>query len=243
MAEGLILAGTLRMAPINSDGSLGALRQVGNASKFAFKPNSTKREQKSKMRGSYGAAITTVQLPDPTDVSITLQRIDIQNLAYQFLGTSSAFTQAGGSISGESVKVTLGGWTQLANQKVSAVTISGLTEGTDFEVAADVGMIHWLETGSAVDGATESVNYTAAAITGGQKLVGNTKQSIRVYIHLDGENIADGTLYTGQFWDVTLTPDTEIDFLSDDLVEIGLTGSMVKPAAKSGPFELVVRSA
>jgi len=68
------------MAPIASDGTRGKLRMVGNTTKLAIKPNSTKKEQKSKMRGSYGTAITTVMLPDPSDFSMTLQRIDKTNL-------------------------------------------------------------------------------------------------------------------------------------------------------------------
>lgn len=250
MAEGLILAGTVYMAPINSDGTRGKLVQVGNTTKLAIKPNSSKKEQKSKMRGSYGTAITTVMLPDPSDFSMTLERIDKNNLLYQFLGTEASYAQTAGSVVDEAVTATLGGVIKLANEKVSSVVVknsAGSTTyvlGTDYAIkSADLGLIEILSTGSIADAAALKISYSKAAITDGWAINGSTKASIRVYVLLDGENIASGELISGEFWDVTLTPDQEIDFLSDELVQIGLSGSMTKPSAKPSAYQVRGRSA
>lgn len=249
MAEGLILAGTVYMAPIDSTGTRGKLVQVGNAPKLAIKPNSTKKEQKSKMRGSYGAAITTVMLPDPSDFSLELERIDKNNLLYQFLGTETTFSQTAGAVVDEVVIAALGGWVKLASDKVSAVVVknsAGSTTyvaDTDYTVNADLGMLQFLSTGSIADAASLKVNYTKAAITDGWAINGSTKASIRAYVLLDGENIATGELITGEFYDVMMTPDQEIDFLADDLVKIGLSGSMTKPSNKPAAYQVRGRSA
>lgn len=248
MAEGLILAGNLYMAPIDSTGARGKLRHVGNAVKFGIKPNSTKKEQKSKMRGSYGQSITTVMLPDPSDLAVTLQRIDKTNLMYQFLGTEAAFSQTAGTVADEAVVAALDGWVKLAAEKVSSVVVtnSGATvtyvEGEDYEVNQDVGMIRALATGDITEAEALKVDYTKAAITDGWGINGSTQSSIRVYCFLEGENIATGELFFCEVWDAMLTPDQEIDFLSDDLVEISLNGSMTKPASKPSAYTLRGRS-
>ena len=249
MAEGLILAGNLYLAPIDSSGTRGKLRQVGNATKFAIKPNSTKKEQKSKMRGSYGTAITTVLLPDPSELSIALQRIDKTNLMYQFLGTDVPFTQSAGAVTDEVSTAVLDGWVQLGAEKISAVVITNsaasttYAAGTDYEVNGDVGMYRALPGGAITDGQSLKVDYTKAAITDGWAINGSTQASIRVYAFLEGENIATGELMFCEVWDAMLTPDQEIDFLSDELVEIGLNGSMTKPSSKPSAYKLRGRSA
>lgn len=249
MAEGLILAGNLYLAPIESTGALGKLRHVGNATKFGIKPNSTKKEQKSKMRGSYGTAITTVMLPDPSDLAITLQRIDKTNLMYQFLGTEASFAQTSGSVTDEVTTAQLDGWVKLGAEKISALVLentAGTTTyvaGTDYQVNADVGMYRALAGGTITDAQSLHASYTKAAITDGWAINGSTRSSIRVYCFLEGENIATGELIFCEVWDAMLTPDQEIDFLSDDLVEIGLTGSMTKPSAKPSAYWLRGRSA
>lgn len=250
MAEGLILAGTVYMAPIDSTGAIGKLVQVGNTTKLAIKPNSSKKEQKSKMRGSYGTAITTVMLPDPSDFSMTLERIDKNNLLYQFLGTEASYSQTAGAVVDEVATAKLGGIVKLAGEKVSAVVVknqAGSTTylaGTDYNVkSADLGLIEILATGTITDNASLKISYSKAAITDGWAINGSTKASIRAYVLLDGENIATGELITGEFHDVMLTPDQEIDFLSDELVQIGLSGSMTKPSAKPAAYQVRGRSA
>lgn len=249
MAEGLILAGNVYMAPIASDGSLGKLRMVGNTTKLAIKPNSTKKEQKSKMRGSYGTAITTVMLPDPSDFSMTLQRIDRTNLMYQFMGSEGTFAQTAATVTDEASNAVLDGWVKLAKEKVSSVVITNsaasttYVAGTDYELNADMGMYRAIPGGAITENQALKVDYTAAAITDGWAINGSTQNSIRVYVLLDGENIASGELITGEFWDVMLTPDQELDFLSDELVEIGLSGAMQKPAAKPSAYTIRGRSA
>ena len=249
MAEGLILAGNVLAAKINSDGTLGALRHLGNATQFEIKPNSNKKEQKSKMRGSYGTAITTVLLPEPSEVSITLQRIDKENLRLQFLGSDVAYAQTAGTVTAEDTTAVLDGWVHLAAEKISAVTLtnSGATVtyvlGVDYELNTDLGMYRAIPGGAITDAAALKANYTKGAITDGWAIDGSTEASIRVYMLLDGENIASGELITGEFWDVMLTPDKALDFLSDDLVEIVLSGSMTKPAAKPSAYRIRGRAA
>lgn len=249
MAEGLILAGTVYMAPIDSTGARGKLVQVGNTTKLSIKPNSSKQEQKSKMRGTYGTALTTVMLPDPSDFGMTMQRIDKANLLYQFLGTEATFAQTAGAVVDEAVTAVQGGWVKLAGEKVSAVVVkntAGSTTyvlGTDYTLNTDLGMIQVLATGTIADASALKVSYTKAAITDGWAINGSTKASIRAYVLLDGENIATGELVTGEFYDVMLTPDQEIDFLADNLVEIGLSGSMTKPSSKPAAYQVRGRSA
>lgn len=249
MAEGLILAGRVFMAPLDSSGNRGTLRMVGNTTKLAIKPNSTKKEQKSKMRGSYGTAITTVMLADPSDFSMTLQKIDQTNLRYQFLGTDATYAQSAATVSDEAVTAVLDGWVRLANEKVSSVVVShtsgspNYVAGTDYELNADLGMIRAIPGGAITDAQALKVDYSAAAITDGWAINGSTTASIRVYVLLDGENIATGELIKGEFWDVVLTPDQEIDFLSDNLVEISLNGSMQKPSDKASAYVVSGRRA
>ncbi len=249
MAEGLILAGNVSMAPFKSDGTLGALKKVGNTTKLALKPNSTKKEQKSKMRGSYGTSLTTVLLPDPTDFSMTLQRIDKQNLLYQFLGTEAVYSQTAGTVSNEATTAVLDGWVELSKEKISNVVMTnsaGTTTyvlNTDYELNTDLGMYRAIPGGAITEAQSLLADFSHAAISDGWAIDGGTKASIRVRVLLDGENIATGELVTGWFWDVTLTPDQELDFLSDELVEIGLTGSMSKPADKPSAYRIRGRSA
>jgi hypothetical protein len=70
----------------------------------------------------------------------------------------------------------------------------------------------------------------------GQRVQGSTLTEVRGRFELDGRNLADGKELTIDVYEGVMASDSEVDFMSDNFVELSLSGSMVTPAGKSEPY-------
>lgn len=237
-------SGDLYLDRLTDAGAQQGAKLTGSASKFALNPNSEIKEQKGRGRTNYGQVIASATLPDTTDISLTLNQLDAQNMAIAFLGDVSAFTQASGTISGEAITAHADRYTELAKEAVSNVVVKDDTdtttyeEGTDYILHDRLGMVKPLSTGGITDGDTLHVNYDHAEVTA-EKITGGTSPIIRCRLLLDGKNYVNGKNCKVLVYDARLKPNTEVDFLSDDFLPLDLSGVCEIPEGKDEPFEIV----
>ena len=223
---------------------------VGNATKFEIKPNGELKDAISKGRNDYGQIIETVALQKPAELNITLNEINVENMAIALMGDVVALNQGSATLTAESLTAKLGKWIEASHQNLATAGLSltnsaGSTTyvlGTDYEVNYRLGMIHILPTDTIADGATVKLTATANAYTG-STIKGATQPQVRCKVRLDGQNFADGQPVIVNVWEGLLTPNKAIDFLSDNFAETELTGRLKTPVGKTDPFEVEYRTA
>lgn len=218
------------------------------ADKFAVKANTQIKEKKSKGRSTYGQVIGSVALQDPAEIEITLSQTGKDGMAMALLGTASALSQGGGTITDEVIVAKHGYWVQLSKQNFQVAGFSvkhnsgspTYVLGTDYEVNYQLGMVRVLSTGAIADGASIKVSGTYVAFTG-SKISGATQAQVRGEFILDGKNFADDKAVIVRVWQAVLSSGELFDFLSDNFGDVPLKGKMETPTGKTSPFDVELR--
>lgn len=228
----------------------------GNATKFEIKEASDIKQRISKQKNSYGNVLDLAPVKQPAEIAITLDDLNKDNLAIAFLGDISAVDITGASATDEGHGTNAyDSIIRLDNEFVSNVVITDsatgvITYALDVDyviVSADRGLIKIIE-GDATDDIVENevyvdgtsglkISYDYASTTS-NKVKGGTNASVKVALLLDGENFADQSKATVDVWDALLTPQSGVDFLSDEFVTLELTGQLNKPADKPSAYEV-----
>lgn len=219
----------------------------GNATSFAIKTDSERKEQMGRGLNNFGQVIASVVIPKPTTLEIKLDQVDAELLALACSGEVQEINQAAGSATAQVVVAKKGRWVELGNGKINltdtglVVTNSGATttyvKGTDFEINYRLGMICALDAGTITDGQELKVDYSWAATTG-KRIRGGTKSSIRASIKLDGKNEENGKKV---FVDVPLTrlnTSGTVDLLNGNWVEVPLSGVVEMRPGQEQPFTM-----
>ena len=217
----------------------------GNATKFEIKTNSELKQRTSRKCENYGQAVDSVTIQRPAELNITLDELDRESLAIIFLGTSAAQTIAGGTITDELIPVvTVGKIIRTASANISSVVVSdatgatAFTEGTDYEIVnAAVGLIKILEGGSIVAGVDVSVDYVSADVTA-NVVTGGTDPNIKLRYLLVGQNLVTQEPLQVEVFDSNASPQSGVDFLSEEYSTIELSGTANIDPDKGYPFEV-----
>jgi hypothetical protein len=99
-------------------------------------------------------AIDAIGTPKPTEVEFELTHADRQIIAAQMLGTDSALTQTAQAGAQQGVILSQLGWTQVFDASgmpvngMANVAIAGKSEGVDFAVMENLGMVKALNVGA-----------------------------------------------------------------------------------------------
>ena len=113
---------------------------------------------------------------------------------------------------------------------------TGFVEGDDYSVNKTTGAIT-VPVGSDIQAETNYlIEYTYKASTG-YKIVGATENSINVPLKLDGVNLATNERILLICHNVTLTPSSGLDFMSDDFAKLEFEGVANLVDGKPSPYE------
>lgn len=180
-----------------------------------------------------------------TDVGLTISGFEFSKdtMALATMGTISTYTQTSGSVTAEtlaSVTVTgLKGRTFFtAYKNISAVALKqGATTfvlNTDYTIVDAVrGMIKILTTGAVADGTALTIDYTKAAMTGGSALdaiFGGANSAIEGKLRFVSNNTTGPNWdFTG--WNVSLRPNGDVSFISEEFNKFTLEGTAQSDAA------------
>jgi hypothetical protein len=194
---------------------------------LTIKAGNEPKERKSNLVGQSGKVRGTFARTMPTELKISANAANSDLYALFLLGSTAAYSVAGGSATGESVaSMEHDKWYKLAHDNVSAVAITDKVLGTDFEVDGKLGLIRNLSTGSIANNATDSVNYTYSAIAGTTIQVG-TQSKVDVKLLGRLTNSETGNYSILEVPKVTLSPSKELALIGNDYSEFELTGNCI----------------
>lgn len=239
------MSGFIGSGDVFAERTVGGVSQgliaLGNAMKLEIKENSDTKTRTSKQRDSYGGALDTVVIKKPADVSLSLDDLNKENIAIIFMGSLASGNQSASSVTDEAHTVgDLGSMVALSNGNISAVTVTGLVEGTDFEIAdADAGFVRFLEGGTVVKGQEVAISYTAGAITG-DRVNGGTSPDVKMRIILVGKDLVTQEAIRLEIPKAVLTPQSGVDFLSEDFTTLEMSGTANIPTGATEAYNLVV---
>lgn len=239
---GVIAEGTLYLNR-KVDGAAQGRVKVPGLARFSISPQSEKKEAKSKDKGKYGQVVASVLLQQPTELGITITDVDGPALAMALMGDLESLDVSGGSVTDENVTAKLDQYIDLAQKNITAGSIdvqdatdtTTYVEGTDFEINYAMGWIKPLSGGSISADDVLHVDYDHGAISG-QRIKGSTRAEVRGEMILDGRNLADGKPLTITVYEGVVATDGEVDFMSDDFVELAMGGTMVTPDGENEPY-------
>lgn len=234
--SGYIGSGNVMLDILDDNMASTGYAQPVNAVKFeiASKGADTK-ERVSRMKATFGQVLDSVGTPNPHEISMEFDDAASNILAMAFNGHFQTFTQAAQTGATVTLTAKKGKWMDLGKLNVSAVVITGKVLGTDYAVEADSGLIHILETGTIVDGASTLVTFNCAAVTG-ETIFGATKPQIDVMIKFDGINQVDKRREIVTVYHAVLSADSVIDYLANEFAKPVLTGKLITPAGMTHPY-------
>lgn len=243
-AQAILGAGAIRLDLYNyATQTWGGLGEPLGADRFAITPQSEVREKMSKRSDTYGQAIASVVIPQPTQLAITISAMDKEALAMQFQGLLATYTQAAGSVTGEVIVARLDKWVRLSRRNLASsglVVKSNDGETTyvindDYVVDYARGEIKVLTAGDVAAGATLKVDFTSQALSG-DRVRGGVQPQVRVRGLFEGVNMVDQSPLRVEFYEGVLRSTNEFDFLADDFNGIELEGTLVVPAGKTEAY-------
>lgn len=246
MAESFLGSGRVFIDRLTDAGVATGLKIAGACTKFEINTESELKEQTSKGRDDYGQVLASVTLPGKSNISLTLNQLDAENLAMAFLGSQSPNDQAAGTVASgtpEAVIAHVGYYSDLEFEMVSTVVVKDDSDsttyvaGTDYEVDARLGLIKTLAGGSISEGDTLHVSYTYAKVDK-TKIVGADSPILRASLLLDGKNMVNGKDVHVRVPLARLKPSSAVDFLSDDFLPLELEGLCEIPDDGSPSFEI-----
>ncbi len=244
--SGLLCAGDLLIDVLDDAGqSTGYLPPVNATEMMLAAKGADTKERLSKMRDTYGQVLDSVAMPNPHEVTISLDDLSGEVLAMAFSGTRETLTQASGTVTDKAVTAKLGNWVELGHMEISAVTVKdsgGLTtyvEGTDYALNTRLGLLRALPGGAITDAQVLSVGYSHAAVSG-VTVRGATRSQIDVRLKLDGINKATGEKIIVEVPRATLNADNEVDFLSEEFASVTLTGKAITLPGATEPYTVKI---
>jgi hypothetical protein len=231
----LIGRGIILFAPRVS-GVLQGYRDLGNCDVFSITP-AVEFSTLKNFRNGVGADYKKVAKGTSLDVKVAGYEFDPSIISMMLFGSESALAQGSGTVTGTSetlVGATVTGVKgtsfQTAKRKISTVVLTQgantLVAGTDYDVTdAVAGVIRILPTGSTVvDGTAITVTYAYAADTSAVISPASvTSVSGRMVFIPD---VTTGPELEHIYWDAAMSPDGEMNFISEEWAKWGATVSL-----------------
>ncbi len=243
MSDSFLGSGRVFIDRLSDAGVPTGLKIAGACTKFEINTESEMKEQTSKGLDDYGQVIASVTLPGKSNIGLTLNQLDAENLAMAFLGSQSADNQTSATVTDEEITAHSGYYTDLANESVSSVVVKDDAGTTtydltdDYIVDAKLGMIKVVAGGAITDGETLKVSYSAAAVSK-TKIIGADSPILRCNLILDGKNLVNGKRVRVEIPQARLKPSTAVDFLADDFLPLELEGLCELPDDGSPAFTM-----
>jgi hypothetical protein len=265
-ASAFLFSGDLYIDRLTDAGVSTGYLDVSNATQMAIGESTEVKTLKSKMRDTRGQVIATISDKNPATLKLTLDQIDKDKLAIALLGDVAAMSQTAGRVSETSgagstdnrptVTLIPGRWVELPHSNITAdgtgteILIATTAQTpvsvplTEVEINHRLGQIKYIGDETPVlSAATEcKLSYSYGDVAG-DMISGSTTPSVKAKLKLDGLNMVDGTSVIVVVDEATLTPSSEVDFLSDDFVTLEMTGEMRTLPGKASPYTVTILDA
>lgn len=219
------------------------------ADSLELQPSVDTKQSTSKGRYDYGQVLESVNIAQPTKLTLELKEVTGDILVMAFLGTSSALSEVAGTLTDEEFVTQAGKWVATGKRNldelvtVESAATGGTTyvEGVDYKLNRPTGWIMALPGGTIPANGSVFISGSHAAATG-TVVKGSTRTEVRAQIIFDGINQADGTQVTVEIYEAILSADSAFDFLADDFGNVSLTGNVKTPQGKDAPYTVTVQN-
>lgn len=217
-------------------------RYLGNSPSFSLTIDQEKLDHFNSDRGVRVKDKSVILQVDYSG-SLTLDDINVQNLALFFFGSQSALAQTSATsqsqsftsvVQGYGYQLGIGSSNPTGVRSISnvVVTVSASTKtlGTDYTIDAARGIIYVVEGGGIADGATMAVTYDRAAVNRKQVISGTTQlEGALKFISYN----PDGEQNDYYFPYVRLGPNGDFELKSDEWQQLPLTVEILRDTAYS----------
>lgn len=244
--SGLTLAGDVRAAVLDDSGNFAGYLDAMNSTEITLTAgDATQIPRKSRMFDTDGDILDTAITPGDPSLSLTTDEMgSAEILALAMLGTTSAVSETGATVTDESITAdALDRWLPLAGRNINTAGFSITTdpagttyvEDTDYEVDRVFGLIKFLSTGSISLDEALLANYTNLDVTG-SLITGRAKTSLRLRILMNGKNKYTGRKFRLLVRDCELSPGG-INLLAPEPVAASYSGLIRTPTGLA-PYDL-----
>lgn len=243
MSGGLLLSGDVYIDRLNDDGTSTGLVGPINTTKLEVSSQAESVERISKKNDSYGQALDSVAIPQPSEVSIAVDEQPSEILALALAGEVNELSVEAGNVSDSAVVLPSGGrFVKLPHDKISGLTAKLASDGSDvapasIEVNEKAGLIRAVSNGTLKDGGTVNVSYAFEA-SKKNLIKGGIKPIIKARILCIGKNLVNGEAVEFEMPLATLSPDGAIDLFSSEFVSTELSGKAILKDGETAPYYL-----
>lgn len=235
MSQGKKYSGDLYGRPY---GSTIGFSNMGNVSELTSSKEIESDELKSTGRDDYGEALSVDSTPGATEMTIKFNSFDKQGMARALMGEAVDLDTAPITITAEPLTVTTG-WIKLSHRDIDPNTFvlsdtevsPNVIDASQYEINPRLGMIRFNETATPIVGAELTYSGKTKG-TAGYQIDANTLSALPLEMYLDGKDRISGKDGILEIPHAVMTSDGEINWMSDDWWESGLSGKLVKDPGK-----------
>jgi hypothetical protein len=247
--------GAVFLDRFDANGNRSGFEHLGNCDRFAF-TITTETVEMTDYTTETSAPYKEVVKKTDVGIQISGFEFSVTNLANALMGTKSTYSQTSQNVSAETLVASTitnvkGKYFKTSKRNISSPTLiqgtSTLTTA-DYEIQnANAGLIRIKPAAPvAADGADITINYTAAAISTALDVVyAATRSAIEGQLLFIPDNTTgpDNEVIA---WRVSLRPDGEIGFISEEFAKWNLTGKALSDATNqyggsaSSPYANVI---
>ncbi len=240
-------AGEVLFDRFDANGNPTGYRHLGNVESLSITTTVETVQKKSSMDGARGIYKEAV-IGSEAEVSMVLSEYDPENLALGLLGDTATFSQASSSTStgrqingGAALKFDR--WYYLGFKQVTVTAVKQGAQtgvlGTDYELNTELGLIK-IKAGGVFTEAVTTWDGSAAAVTATQVRglsVGKVEGRLKYF---SAANQASGPRWEVDIHKLTLNPDGELQFISEEFGTFTLRGKAQKDTAKPAAEQFFV---
>ena len=236
--SGLLFAGNVYLDVLTDAGVSTGFQGPINSTSLAIQvQDPDEKTRQSMLEESYGQALDTVLIPKPQKIQLSFDDQPASLVALGLGGAVADYSQ--GAVTDEAISVVahLDKWVGLGYRNIASGGVEHATwvEDTDFVVDSVRGLVKFLSTGSATEGATVPLTVTAAAVTA-KRISGSTRPTFYASIMLDGINKADGQRGHLNIMKANLAPSGDVDPITGEFMVTTLKGTLITPEGESAPY-------
>lgn len=243
--SGLLLAGNFYFNRLTDDGQETSWEGPLNTTQLSINTPSTRVNRTSKKKNSYGQALSTVTISQPTEITIVLDDQPTSVLAMAMLGDTAVVNEASGNVTDELVNLPAnGGWAALANRNLAAAGLTAKLASDDsaipieqIEVNYAMGLIRGKPGTAQAAGGSIKFSYQHNAISG-TRVRGGVKSQTRLKIRGDMKNLDTGKDVHFEVPECSVAPTAAIDLMAADFVSTTLGGVVKLVDGYTEPFTL-----
>lgn len=236
--SGLLVALDGHIARLSAGANVGYFGPVNITQLDITDPEPTRIVRTSRLPGTFGQALDSYERPNPTEIAITFDDMEPDLLSMVLRGTPADYSQASRSSTAGTFTARHDKWVALGHNALTAFAISGHAEGDDYEVNLPGGLVKVLSTGDITDGST--VNYTSSCpARTAKRIVAGTVSSLQLAIKGHGLNLFNQRTIELELYQANVAPSGALSWVSEEPMKAVLSGTLIVPSGKTGPYEYI----